>query len=136
KKWAGPALVERKCSDCEESFEIETDSRKELVEAKKLYTPYVKYQYCPKCQRKSQTTSNEWIEELKKQEEQRKQRLQELRTMPYRDYLLTPEWQERRKRHMKQAGYRCQICNAYKVRLNVHHRTYERRGNEAPGDLI
>jgi len=63
-------------------------------------------------------------------------RLNELRTMPYREYLRTPEWQERRKRHLKSAGFRCQVCNAGDTVLDVHHRTYERRGNENYKDLL
>lgn len=56
--------------------------------------------------------------------------------MPYYEYLQTPEWAERRQRAMKRAGFRCQVCNAYGVQLNTHHRTYERRGNEWDKDLI
>lgn len=63
-------------------------------------------------------------------------RLLELRSMPYREYLRTPEWQTRRKRHLKSAGYKCQVCNASSTRLDVHHRTYERRGEELFKDLI
>jgi hypothetical protein len=63
------------------------------------------------------------------------ERAAELAAMPYPDYLQTPEWQERRKVMLKLAGYRCRVCNADKL-LHVHHRTYERRGNEQPGDLI
>jgi len=62
------------------------------------------------------------------------QRLTELRTMPYEDYLQTPEWAERRAFAIQRAGNRCQICNSADD-LNAHHRTYERRGNEEPGDL-
>jgi len=63
------------------------------------------------------------------------ERERELRTMPYRDYLQTPEWQERRKAALKRAGYRCQVCNRGRT-LHVHHRTYERRGAELASDLI
>lgn len=62
-------------------------------------------------------------------------RAEELRTMPYRDYLQTDEWQARRRKHLRDAGYRCQLCNS-DGRLNVHHRTYERRGHELYTDLI
>jgi chromosomal replication initiation ATPase DnaA len=61
-------------------------------------------------------------------------RITELRTMPYDQYLLTPEWQERRKQALLRAQYRCQVCNSTE-RLHVHHRTYERRGAEEAGDL-
>lgn len=63
-------------------------------------------------------------------------RLVELRSMPYRDYLLTPEWKSRRAKHLKSASYRCQLCNSGEHRLEVHHRTYARRGNEYFKDLI
>jgi 5-methylcytosine-specific restriction endonuclease McrA len=65
-----------------------------------------------------------------------RERLHKLKTMPYREYLQTPEWQQRRKQHLRSAGYRCQVCNASGVPLNVHHRTYERRGEERYKDLI
>lgn len=74
--------------------------------------------------------------ERRQQEARQKARLYELKTMPYRDYLRTPEWQERRKRHIKSAGFRCQVCNSSGVPLDVHHRTYERRGDEYYKDLL
>ena len=55
--------------------------------------------------------------------------------MPYQQYLQTPEWFARRTAALRRAGYRCQLCNRT-GRLEVHHRTYERRGNESPEDLI
>lgn len=61
-------------------------------------------------------------------------RIQDPRTMPYEEYLLTPEWQEKRKQVLDHAKHRCQICNSSES-LNVHHRTYERRGNEDLADL-
>jgi 5-methylcytosine-specific restriction endonuclease McrA len=63
-------------------------------------------------------------------------RLQELQAMPYQKYLQTPEWKARREQHLRSVGYRCQICNAGNVPLHVHHRTYERRGNEYFEDLV
>ena len=71
----------------------------------------------------------------KVQHEQMQQRERKLRTMPYREYLLTPEWQERRKAALKRAGYKCQVCNRSR-QLHTHHRTYERRGVELARDLI
>ncbi len=60
--------------------------------------------------------------------------LSKLKSMAYEEYLQTPEWQERRKRALKAAKYRCQVCYS-KDNLNVHHRTYERLGEELPSDL-
>jgi len=59
----------------------------------------------------------------------------ELRAMPYRDYLQTPEWIERRDAQAAADGRRCRVCNSPE-RLQVHHRTYANRGDEQPGDLI
>lgn len=58
----------------------------------------------------------------------------ELASMPYEAYLRSPEWQARRRAALARAGHRCQVCNAT-AQLQVHHRTYERRGREEPGDL-
>jgi 5-methylcytosine-specific restriction endonuclease McrA len=54
--------------------------------------------------------------------------------MPYDDYLQTREWKDLRNAKMEEAGHRCQVCNAIGL-LEVHHRTYERRGYELIGDL-
>jgi hypothetical protein len=64
----------------------------------------------------------------------RRERLDELRTMPYREYLRTPEWAQRAEAAKAQAGFRCEVCYASRP-LDAHHRTYERRGAEAAGDL-
>lgn len=66
----------------------------------------------------------------------RNMRLTELKSMPYQDYLETAEWKERRQRSLRSANYSCQLCNGANTELNVHHRTYERRGNENQRDLI
>ncbi|MDP9439280.1 MAG: HNH endonuclease [Actinomycetota bacterium] len=60
---------------------------------------------------------------------------QELRALPYKEYLQTPHWKRRRQDKVRVAGYRCQLCNRGAVTLNVHHRTYERLGEEHDGDL-
>lgn len=57
------------------------------------------------------------------------------RTMPYNEYLQTPHWKETRKAALERAGNRCQLCNNDQ-RLHVHHRTYERLGEEHDTDLI
>jgi hypothetical protein len=46
-------------------------------------------------------------------------RLAELRSMPYREYLKTPEWRSRRGEALARAGNRCQICNGSRD-LDVH----------------
>jgi hypothetical protein len=53
----------------------------------------------------------------------------------YHEYLESPEWDERRKAKLDEAGYRCQLCNKAS-KLSVHHRCYDRVFNELPEDLI
>jgi hypothetical protein len=59
----------------------------------------------------------------------------QLKTMPYQEYLKTAHWKLLSEKVKRRAKYRCQLCNAEGV-LNVHHRTYERRGHEQLKDLI
>ena len=60
---------------------------------------------------------------------------EERHAMPYKDYLQSEFWQDKRDAVLKSARYRCQVCNA-SGKLHVHHRTYEHRGYEYPSDLI
>lgn len=53
----------------------------------------------------------------------------------YEDYLQSPEWKKRRAWVLTFWNHRCGICNR-KDKLEVHHRTYERLGNELLTDLI
>lgn len=63
-------------------------------------------------------------------------RLAELRAMPYRDYLQTREWRLTKAIVRRRFGGRCATCNSAKrLHVHVHHRTYERRGEEDIGDL-
>jgi 5-methylcytosine-specific restriction endonuclease McrA len=63
-------------------------------------------------------------------------RPQDLRAMPYEQYLQTPHWKRMREDELRAAGRRCQLCNRGSRILDVHHRTYERRGEELDEDLI
>lgn len=62
------------------------------------------------------------------------ERGRELRMMPYDDYLQTPEWRQRSVAVRGRAGWRCELCGS-RDRLQVHHLTYRRRGDELPADL-
>lgn len=53
----------------------------------------------------------------------------------YGEYLLSARWQETRMRAVVRAGWKCQACSAHH-HLEVHHNTYERRGNESDTDLL
>jgi hypothetical protein len=62
------------------------------------------------------------------------ERPDELRAMPYEQYLKTPAWANKREQALERDGHRCRVCNTSE-HLHVHHRTYTRRGNEDLNDL-
>lgn len=61
-------------------------------------------------------------------------RLAELESMPYLEYLRTPEWKERRRVLISRRDSRCEQCTRTSA-LHIHHLTYERRGRERDSDL-
>lgn len=63
------------------------------------------------------------------------ERQRQLHTMPYRDYLHTPEWRAKRKHVLGRTNYSCSSCGASDVPLDVHHLSYDRRGYEDDTDL-
>jgi chromosomal replication initiation ATPase DnaA len=63
------------------------------------------------------------------------QRIVQLKTMPYVEYLQTPEWLAKRELVLKRDSHCCHVCSGSDS-LHVHHLTYERRGNEDLDDLV
>jgi restriction endonuclease Mrr len=63
-------------------------------------------------------------------------RVAELRAMPYREYLRTPEWRKTRAAALHRANHQCAIDPAHTDKLQVHHRTYDHLGAELEGDLL
>lgn len=63
------------------------------------------------------------------------QQISRLQRLPYNEYLRSKWWKSRRKWAIRNAGYKCQLCNARGRRLVVHHRTYSRLGREHRVDL-
>lgn len=53
----------------------------------------------------------------------------------YANYLASHSWQDKAEAAKKRAGYTCLLCMS-PHRLEVHHRTYDRLGNEWPEDLV
>lgn len=55
----------------------------------------------------------------------------------YKKYIVSPEWKEKARQARRRAGNRCQLCNrsGKEILLHVHHRTYDRLGDESPMDL-
>ena len=54
----------------------------------------------------------------------------------YEEYLKTAAWAEKRKAAKERAKYRCQTCGVSHRKINAHHNTYERLGDELPSDLL
>lgn len=63
------------------------------------------------------------------------ERLAELRTMPYQQYLRTPEWRQTKAAALLRAGNCCSLDAEHTDGLEVHHNTYERLGAELTTDL-
>jgi 5-methylcytosine-specific restriction endonuclease McrA len=63
-------------------------------------------------------------------------RLNKLGYSNYSSYLSSDHWQNIRHLLILERGKTCQICLTIGSKLNAHHRTYERFGNELLSDLI
>jgi len=64
----------------------------------------------------------------------RRERLTSYQIAYRNGYLRSDHWQEVRRKKLKQAGYKCEACGQ-KVKLDIHHLTYERLGKERLSDL-
>lgn len=128
-----PITIELRCEDCGRLFEAEVTSRTEMRERRRRRK--WRHNRCPDCEARKEARTREIQARHVEQSMNRESRLAELKRMPYADYLQTPEWAEVRQSALKRAKFRCQICNRA-GRLNVHHRTYERRGEELSSDVI
>lgn len=56
-------------------------------------------------------------------------------SVEYRRYIVSLRWFEKRNEAMRHYGRKCHTCGATK-RLEVHHLTYERLGEELMSDLM
>jgi 5-methylcytosine-specific restriction endonuclease McrA len=54
---------------------------------------------------------------------------------PYKLYLRTKKWKEKKKALIKLRGRLCEICASTK-RLEIHHLSYQNLFNEPPEDLL
>ncbi|MEM9214040.1 MAG: HNH endonuclease signature motif containing protein [Cyanobacteria bacterium P01_F01_bin.150] len=144
-KVVGPANLRGKCICCHANeFLIEVTSRanrsalQSKLQSQTCWRDSKTEFMCPRCQEKQKAKEISEKEAMHKEwrrkdaEEQAKR--DRLRTMPYCEYLKTDHWQSIRQVALKRAGYACQVCNSKGI-LDVHHRTYERRGDEALSDL-
>lgn len=137
----GPAIGPIQCDRCSTpmAFRTRAHFKEVITNVRKFrlkgHAPYAEG-YVVLCDRCWEEVHQVRHEQFEAEWAKREARLNQLTKMPYSEYLQTPEWQERRKQHLKSSGYRCQVCNSTGVVLNVHHRRYERRGKEYYKDLL
>lgn len=126
-----PRSVTVACTECGEDFEMLVYSRSDRDKADHL--DKFTYRPCDPCRearsQRSAQSVNQYVAE-------REAWLVAARSMPYSEYLQTDHWKRTRLAALKRAGYRCSVCNASGTTLDVHHRTYERRGEEHSADVI
>lgn len=117
---------------------IKFKSRSDLQNQRQRFNFDKKYGHnsnylCESCTKIENMNYQKEREELQKKH---LERISDLKSMPYSEYLKTPEWQMVRKQQLKRSGFRCQVCNRNNRILNVHHRTYDNLGEESYKDLI
>lgn len=136
----GPAVFsDRKCLRCKnEIYAFSRSSAAERLKAAQTFVDkwrgcdWADPRICHVCEAQLYAVRHVvYADEMKR----RQSRVDELKYMPYRDYLKTPEWKATRESAIRRARGCCQTCSS-KDRLNVHHRTYARRGSEYNSDLI
>ena len=67
---------------------------------------------------------------------QKQRRTSELSRLPWEQRKQTAEGRALCNRALLRAGNRCELCNEGGVPLQIHHRCYDRRGQELLSDLI
>lgn len=136
--------IETECQLCGEETSLEVKSWSEFKEKSplrsgKLRSSEWNWILCDTCKEEKKRSKEARDKDLdfryRERREAESRELEWLRTMPYPEYLQTAHWQQVRIRALKRSGFRCQLCNK-EGRLNVHHRTYERRGYEYYNDVI
>lgn len=60
----------------------------------------------------------------------KKETVRELKEMKYEDFLQTDYWKMVSEQARINAHFKCQLCGCKDKKLNVHHNTYEHRGEE------
>lgn len=131
-KLAGPATF--KCPHCGSPAEVTSRTSRNALKDKDQ-AAYI----CPTCITRRENRQEEHRRLSKdhwaKHQAIHQARIAELRAMPYSAYLQSAHWNARRKTALKMASHRCQVCNSTE-QLDVHHRTYIRRGEERADDLL
>jgi Zn finger protein HypA/HybF involved in hydrogenase expression len=110
------------CRECKNLWEHPIRSRTEYQQTRQFEQEMGHAGACPECER---TRKDRRAAKIDQENSERVS----LKRMDYREFLLTRFWGDVRSRKLKQARFRCQVCNS-NGRLNVHHRSYENHGYE------
>jgi hypothetical protein len=126
-----PRTVETECPVCEKPSTVTYTSWTDQNRG----PHYTNRDFCAAC--KKELADNYKKQQKKDLEEERirQEEIDHLRSMPYKEYLATEHWKNKRQTALRRAGYECHLCSK-KSSLQVHHRTYERRGHEYQSDLV
>lgn len=129
-KVIGPLRSPWTCADCGKELMYTSRTHRTEIDNEEVHL-------CADCEKARKAARRKELDERNRQEAGVwQQYISRLKTMPYAEYLQTPHWQEVRKKALRRAGGRCQLCNKNGTVLDVHHRTYERRGQEYAADVI
>lgn len=129
-KLAGPAVSDMLCVDCSAAY-VATSRTTANSDFQYHSNPYHPYR-CKTCDQEHKRQKERRHYEAYKQKQAR---IEELKWMPYKGYLGTDEWSQKRRKVIERDDFKCRLCAAG-GRLHVHHRTYARRGDEKLSDLV
>lgn len=110
-------------------------TKKQIDVAKKKIEHYEKLSQELSLRQKNEQKSKRRIKKVKKNKERTAKGKRQITYSSYGQYLLSPEWKKIRKRILKRANYKCEICKVMKA-YQVHHKHYKNIFNEKDKDLI
>jgi len=128
-RWITPQERKISCRECRRTFIKKLPSKWALKE-RSFWA-----ECCEECSRKRKEEREKESALYKEHDLEREARIKELRSMPYREYLETPEWKAIRDQALHYAHYRCKLCYS-RGPLHVHHRVYRNLGAEYHSDLV
>jgi len=149
-EYVGPLKLETTCCECNGRAWVEFSSRSDLQAQKKWRLSRTQCHFCRAVEhaKLEQAAAEAEAEQAKLQQARKQEALsrwetetgymtfEEASAIPYAEYLETQHWQNVRKRALRRAEYKCQLCNNGDGILHVHHKTYENLGCEENNDLI
>lgn len=158
-KWSNGVDCTVTCAKCSKKYTMVIKSKSAFKAKDSGFCPGCKHEYdndvlsitktCIKCRKKVEVaqitrknlkgSQDNWYtcfdckDKSQKERDEKSLKLQQLKEMPYDEYLDTEHWQELRKN--KLAGASCATCGR-KINLSLHHKNYDHLGEETSKDVI